>query len=96
MILSIEETAHVAHLARLQLDSVEIEHMRDQLAAILDYFAMLEELDVTDVPRTAQVTDLVNALREDVVTPSLPHAAALANARTTQDGAFRVGGIFDE
>lgn len=96
MALTIEEVTKVAHLARLELAQAELETMQHQLSGILDYIGMLSEVDVADVPPTAQVTDLHNVLREDVVRPSLPREEALANAPQQQDGMFRVKAIFDE
>ena len=39
--------------------------MRAQLSSILDHIELLQEVDITDVPITAQVTDLTNVLRSD-------------------------------
>jgi aspartyl-tRNA(Asn)/glutamyl-tRNA(Gln) amidotransferase subunit C len=86
----------VARLARLRLSPAELEKMRDQLSNILDHFQMLQQIDVSTVPPTAQVTDLVNVLREDEIRPSLPREQALANAPEQQDGMFRVRAIFEE
>lgn len=96
MALTTEQVAHVAHLARLRLAPEELEKMREQLSNILGHFEMLQELDVSDVPPTAQVTDLLNVMRADEVRPSLPREAALANAPDQQDGMFRVKAIFEE
>jgi aspartyl-tRNA(Asn)/glutamyl-tRNA(Gln) amidotransferase subunit C len=94
--LTTKEVEHVARLARLRLASEEIETMRAQLSHILDYIDMLKEVDITDVPPTAQVTDLLNIVRADEVRPSLPREDVLANAPDQQDGMFRVKAIFDE
>ena len=96
MALTLEDVEHVARLARLRLSPAELEKMRDQLSNILDHFQMLQQIDVSTVPPTAQVTDLVNVLREDEIRPSLPHEQALANAPEQQDGMFRVRAIFEE
>jgi aspartyl-tRNA(Asn)/glutamyl-tRNA(Gln) amidotransferase subunit C len=96
MSLTTEQVAHVARLARLRLSPEELETMREQLSKILDHFEMLQELDVSAVPPTAQVTDMLNVLRADELRPSLPREAALANAPDQQDGMFRVRAIFDE
>ena len=96
MALTLEDVAHVARLARLRLSPAELEKMRDQLSNILDHFQMLQQIDVSTVPPTAQVTNLVNVLREDEIRPSLPHEQALANAPEQQDGMFRVRAIFEE
>jgi aspartyl-tRNA(Asn)/glutamyl-tRNA(Gln) amidotransferase subunit C len=96
MALTTQEVEHVARLARLRLAPAELEKMRAQLSNILDHIDMLKEVDVTDVPPTAQVTDLLNILRPDEVRPSLPREDVLANAPDQQDGMFRVKAIFEE
>jgi aspartyl-tRNA(Asn)/glutamyl-tRNA(Gln) amidotransferase subunit C len=70
--------------------------MRTDLSAILEHIDMLKEVDVSDVAPTAQVTDLFNVMREDVVRPALPREDVLANAPDQRDGMFRVKAIFDE
>ncbi|WP_298482226.1 Asp-tRNA(Asn)/Glu-tRNA(Gln) amidotransferase subunit GatC [uncultured Chloroflexus sp.] len=96
MSLSEAEVRHVARLARIALSDEEITVMRAQLSAILDYIAMLQEVDVSDVPPTAQVTGLTTVWRPDVVGEMLTQAQALANAPDQQDGMFRVRAVFDE
>jgi aspartyl-tRNA(Asn)/glutamyl-tRNA(Gln) amidotransferase subunit C len=96
MSLSLEEVTHVARLARLRLDHTELEQMRSQLNSILDYIALLQEVDVTDVAPTAQVTGLTTVVREDAVTTGLSQAAALANAPAQRNGLFQVRPVFDE
>ncbi len=96
MSLTTAEVTHVARLARLRLSPEELEHMREQLSDILDYIAMLQEVDVTDVPITAQVTGLTSVLRPDQVVGKLIPEQVLANAPDAQDGMFRVQAVFDE
>jgi aspartyl-tRNA(Asn)/glutamyl-tRNA(Gln) amidotransferase subunit C len=96
MSLTIEEVRHVARLARLRLSDDELEQMRTDLSRILEYIDMLKEVDVADVPPTAQVTDLFNVEREDKIRPSLAREDALANAPEQRDGMFRVKAIFEE
>src|SRR6266511_5774921 len=96
MALTTGEVEHVARLARLRLAPDEIEKLRAQLSGILDYIDMLKEVDVNDVPPTAQVTDLLNIMRADAVRPSMQPEDVLANAPDQQDGMFRVKTIFDE
>jgi aspartyl-tRNA(Asn)/glutamyl-tRNA(Gln) amidotransferase subunit C len=96
MPLTIEEVRHVAHLARLRLSDQELEQMQTDLSHILDYIDMLKEVDVANVPPTAQVADLFNVMREDDTRPSLPREDVLANAPEQQDGMFRVKAIFEE
>jgi len=94
--LTYTEVEYVARLARLRLSPEELEQMRGQLSHILDYIAMLQDVDVSGVPTTAHVTGLVSVLRPDVVTGKLTPGEALANAPDRQDGMFRVKAVFEE
>ena len=78
--LSRADVEHVAHLARLGLTDAELTRLEAELNHILDQYAILAELPTDDIPPTAQTIELENILREDVVRPSLPVEAVLANA----------------
>ena len=91
--LSRADVAHVAHLARLGLTDAELGRLEGELNHILDQYARLTELDTEAIPPTAQTIELENILREDVVRPSLPQAAALANAAETSHGFIVVSAI---
>jgi aspartyl-tRNA(Asn)/glutamyl-tRNA(Gln) amidotransferase subunit C len=84
--LSRADVEHVAHLARLGLREEELARLEGQLNHILDQYAILARLDTEHIPPTAQTIELENILRDDVVRPSLPVAAALANAAERDDG----------
>lgn len=90
MRLTIADVEHVAALARLGLTEEEKERMRDQLSSILGHIEALDELDTAAIPPTAQVLALSNVMREDVVRPSLPREALLANAPRQSEGFFEV------
>jgi aspartyl-tRNA(Asn)/glutamyl-tRNA(Gln) amidotransferase subunit C len=49
-----------------------------------------------DVPATSHPIPLVNVFREDVVSPSLTNAEALAGAPSVESERFRVPRILDE
>jgi aspartyl-tRNA(Asn)/glutamyl-tRNA(Gln) amidotransferase subunit C len=82
--LSRAEVEHVAFLARLGLTAGEIERLEGQLNHILEQYAILARLDTESIPPTAQTIELESILRDDVVQPSLPVEAVLANARARQ------------
>lgn len=96
MALTSAEVAHVARLARLSLDADELERMRGQLSTILAYIELLQEVDVTGVAPTSQVTGLATIMRPDAVTEGLRREEVLANAPDTREGMFRVKGVFDD
>lgn len=95
MALTMEDVRKVALLARLRLSDDELVVMQQQLSSILGYVDMLQEVDVTGVPTTAQVTDVVNIVRPDEVRPSLPVEAALENAPDQSEGYFKVKPVFE-
>jgi len=59
------QVAHVAKLAKLQLNPHELENYTDQFNDVLDYMKVLDKIDTTQVLATNQVTGLESVLRED-------------------------------
>lgn len=85
-----EELAHVARLARLDMDAAELARMTGQLDAILRYAAKLDEVDISGVAPTTHTLNAVNALCDDEARPSLLRDEALNNAPERNDRAFIV------
>ncbi len=96
MSLTVAEVRHVAELAKLRLTEAEITEYTEQLSAILEYAAILQAVDTSNVPPTPYVLSLENVLAEDLPGPSLTNEQALANAPDQADGFFRVRAVFDE
>jgi aspartyl-tRNA(Asn)/glutamyl-tRNA(Gln) amidotransferase subunit C len=106
-----KDVAYVAELANLDLTEDEHRGMLRDLNSILDYVDRLNELDTSDVPPMAQVSDrygvdqskqgserFAYALREDVLEglrKSLPHREALANAPDADEQFFRVPKVIE-
>ncbi|MDA3840715.1 MAG: Asp-tRNA(Asn)/Glu-tRNA(Gln) amidotransferase subunit GatC [Patescibacteria group bacterium] len=65
MKLEKKDIEHIAKLARLELSEAEFIQYGDQLSDILGYIDQLQEVDTSQVEPTAQVTGLLNGLRED-------------------------------
>lgn len=63
--LSKEEVRHLAELAKIELSAREEELFSQQLKEILAYFAKLKEVDVSTIPPTFHVVNLVNVFRDD-------------------------------
>ena len=83
--------AHVAKLARLNLDTSQLDSYQQQLTRVLDHVAKLTELYVTGVepmnhppPPPGAEASSVNRLDEDQVQPSLTAEQFLANAPQKQ------------
>jgi len=98
-----KDVAYVADLANLELTEQERSRMLRDLNSILDYIDRLNELDTSNVPAMAQVSDRYGvdpekqgsdrfswASRDDIregLRKSLAHEVAMANAPET-DGTF--------
>ena len=94
--ISSEDVRHVARLARLALSDDELERMRAEMSAILDYMDTLRSLDTKGVEPTSHAVPLRNVMREDEPAPSLPLDDMLANAPDRDGDTFRVPRIIEE
>ena len=94
--LTLEEVEHIATLARLELTAEEKERYRQQLSAILDYAASLQELDTSGIPPTSSVLPPRSGLRQDVPALGLTRDELLRNAPQSTDDQFRVPPILDQ
>ena len=106
-----KDVSYVADLANLELTEEERKGMLRDLNSILEYIDRLNELDTSEVPPMAQVSDrygvdqskqgserFAYASREDVLEglrKSLPHDEALANAPDADEDFFRVPKVIE-
>ena len=94
--LSRDDVAHVAMLARIQLEDHELDRLAGQLDQIVDWVGQVNEVAAADVPPMSHPLPLVNVTRPDEVRPSLTAEQALANAPDAEDVRFGVPRILDE
>ncbi len=90
-----EDVEKVAGLARLKLTDEEIGQMTEKLGQVIDYVAVLDEVDVSGVEPMAHVADVANVFRDDETRESLPRDAALANAPKSDGKYFLVPQILE-
>ena len=106
-----QDVVYVAELANLELTEEERAGMLRDLNSILQYVDRLDELDTSEVPPMAQVSDrygmdeakqgsarFAYASREDVVEglrKSLPREEVLANAPDADEEFFRVPKVIE-
>ncbi len=95
MKLSLTEVEHIANLARLDLTAEEKEQYRQQLSAILEHVARLQELDTEGIPPTSSVLPGAVRLRNDEPGLSLPVDDVLANAPDQKKAQFRVPPVLE-
>jgi aspartyl-tRNA(Asn)/glutamyl-tRNA(Gln) amidotransferase subunit C len=94
--LSLDEVRYVARLARLDLTDDDVTRYAGQLSGMLEHFADIDELDLSDVEPMTQPIPLENVLRADIVQPSVDREEVLAAAPAAEDGRFRVPSILGE
>ena len=95
MKLSDEDVLHIALLARLGLTDTEVERFREQLSNILENFEILQQVDTSGVPPTAQPIPLQNVVTNDEAADSLPQSEILANAPRKDENFFRVRAVLE-
>ncbi len=95
MKLGREDVLHIALLARLGLTEAEADRFGEQLSVILENFEVLQQVDTTDIPPTAQPNPLQNVVKDDEVAPSLPQGQVLANAPRKEGEFFRVRSVLE-
>ena len=95
MKLSHDEVLHIALLARLGLTEAELDKFREQLSNILENFEILQQVDTSNIPPTAQSIPLQNVVRDDEVAASLPESEILANAPRKEGDFFRVRAVLE-
>jgi aspartyl-tRNA(Asn)/glutamyl-tRNA(Gln) amidotransferase subunit C len=80
----------IAHLARIAVDEKDIEHLRGELNAILQWVEQLGEVDVEGVEPMTSVTPMKLRMRKDEITDGGDASRVLANAPQSDDGFFLV------
>jgi aspartyl-tRNA(Asn)/glutamyl-tRNA(Gln) amidotransferase subunit C len=91
-----DEVAHLARLSRLALADEELDHLAAQLDVIISAVARVQEVAADGIPPTSHAVPLVNVFREDIQTPCLTAAEALAAAPAVEQQRFRVPRILAE
>ncbi len=93
-----DDVAHLAGLARIQLDDAELERLAPELQKILESVATVSRAleGAGDVEPMSHPTPLTNVFREDEVRPGLTPEQALAGAPASEEQRFLVPKILGE
>ncbi len=65
--ISIDETKHIAGLARIGATEKDLDKFSNDLSTILDWMQRLEEVKLEGVEPTAHISGIKNVLREDKI-----------------------------
>lgn len=64
--ISEEEIRRIAKLSYLEIKDEEVDEMRNKFSSVLEYVKKLQELDLSSVSETANLSQAENIFREDV------------------------------
>lgn len=81
---------HVAHLARIEITDEVAESFTGELDNILNYVHIMDELSLDNVEPQFHALDLSNVMREDNPEKPLSQEEALKNAKSTENGHYKV------
>ena len=95
MALDDATVARIATLARIKLEPEQTAAMAHELSSILDWIALLEEVDTDDVEPMRSVMDIKGVWRSDEVTDGGRAEAVLANAPQRHGGYFVVPKVIE-
>ncbi|MEN0003773.1 MAG: Asp-tRNA(Asn)/Glu-tRNA(Gln) amidotransferase subunit GatC [Bacteroidota bacterium] len=87
--------SRLEHLARLELSEAERESLTNDLNAILEMVAQLQDLDTDDVEPLVYINEDINQLRPDEVNNQVDVKEALKNAPDEDGAHFKVPKVID-
>jgi len=90
MSVDADTVRRIAHLARIAVAEKEIEHLGNELNAILAFVEQLSEVNVEGVEPMTSVTPMTMKKRADVVTDGGIPEDIVKNAPATEDNYFLV------
>jgi len=85
----------IARLARIAVADHDVPHLQGELNAILDFVALLDEVDVAGVEPMTSVTPMRMKKRQDGVTDGEIADLIVQNAPATEDHYFLVPKVIE-
>ena len=95
MALSLEDVMRVAHLARMEVEPREAEHVLGQLTRIFSLIEQMRAVDTENVEPMAHAQDVMLRLRDDAVSESDQRALFQTVAPQTEAGLYLVPKVIE-
>jgi len=95
MTITKDTVKYVAHLARIELKTKEIEKLSGELKDILDFINKLNNADIHNISPTSHILPINNVLRDDQGQASLGCDEALKNAPSKEGNFFVVPKVIE-
>jgi aspartyl-tRNA(Asn)/glutamyl-tRNA(Gln) amidotransferase subunit C len=96
--LKASDVKHVADLAKLSLNEIEVKRYKKQLSEVVSYVEKLQRVDTKGVEPTSQTTGLENVFSNDQADSKrqLTQKEALSGSENTHNGYFVVPMVLKE
>ncbi|MGD2053686.1 MAG: Asp-tRNA(Asn)/Glu-tRNA(Gln) amidotransferase subunit GatC [Gammaproteobacteria bacterium] len=95
MSLDADDIKAIAKLARLKIDEADVPLYATNLSNILDLVEQMSSVDTEGVVPMSHPLDVVQRLREDIVTESNQREEFQSVAPSTQDGLYLVPKVIE-
>lgn len=95
MALNIPDIKRLAQLAQIEINDAEAEKTLNKLSGILTLIEEMQAVDTTGITPMSHSQDVVQRLREDVVTATNQREAFQENAPATHDGLYLVPKVIE-
>ncbi|MCX7944891.1 MAG: Asp-tRNA(Asn)/Glu-tRNA(Gln) amidotransferase subunit GatC [Deltaproteobacteria bacterium] len=86
---------HLLSLANIEIERDQFEKFKVQIQRILDYIAMLDELNTEGVPPMFSGIECPSTLRLDITQDGLSLTSAIQNAPAEKEGLFEIPKVID-
>jgi aspartyl-tRNA(Asn)/glutamyl-tRNA(Gln) amidotransferase subunit C len=95
MALSLDDVRRIAHLARIEITSVEAEEVRAKLDSIFELIGRMRAVDTTGIVPMSHAQDVSLDLREDKVTEIDQRELYQRGAPAVAEGLYLVPKVID-
>lgn len=90
-----EDIQKIAYLARVGIDESAMSEYASSLTEILDFVEQMDSADTENIQPMAHPQDMVQRLREDIVTESNQRELLMQNAPRAEKGLFLVPKVIE-
>lgn len=95
MTLSVDDVKRVANLARIEISEEESQQVLIQLSGIFSLIEQMQAVDTSHIEPMSHAQDMIQRLREDVVTESDQHILFQSIAPQVEAGLYLVPKVIE-
>lgn len=95
MTLSLDDVKRVTNLARIEINEDEAKQVLTQLSGIFNLIEQMQAVDTSNIEPMSHAQDMIQRLREDVVTESDQHILFQSIAPQVEAGLYLVPKVIE-